>query len=642
MPVPSCLGMDCGTPGREVLQRECHRSVSPIPERKSLYEQKSQHREGIEHILNTLAQQQLTLHSIVELQRDLQGLVLRQHHDLERQIAEYASCANAFVPPIDQGAGGYVDAPIAYTPSAEKAYGDAPEEEVPAAMETPQAPCEEVAQEESRRPSSRSRRGNEGQAQEHKKDLNRATTAIHGFLGDSHDLKKVEDEEEEKPAAVPAAVPWTLSDMVQNPLFDAVFGGLILLNFLAILIELEWKGHHSAYILDTAANPTSWYVAEDVFSLLSKFFNFCFIIELILRVSVLRMKWLRDYLNLFDAAIIIASCIDSFVLDIILPVEEDINSHQTANFFSLVRIVRVVRVLRLLLFLRVMRYMSMVAALRVLIKTITMSLDSLVWSMFVVGFIILLSAMLMVQLTAPFVTENSNAENEVLRRWVFDHYGSTGRASYTMFEATFSAKWATHLARPLIEDVSPWFSIFWVCYTVAVNFAVIRVIAALFLKQTMAVAAIDAERMAFERIRQKEKTMATLRNVFTMGDTSGDGELHRLEFEEMMENPQVLAMFEDLELEPHELHMLFELLSEDDGVADQEEFLLGAMKLKNTARTVDMIQVLHQQTVMKRYVEQLKDGLERIDSALHPNNPWKAFGGRRPSVTGAPPAESNS
>eukprot|EP00413_Alexandrium_margalefii_P050011 CAMPEP_0204611630 /NCGR_PEP_ID=MMETSP0661-20131031/62118_1 /ASSEMBLY_ACC=CAM_ASM_000606 /TAXON_ID=109239 /ORGANISM="Alexandrium margalefi, Strain AMGDE01CS-322" /LENGTH=201 /DNA_ID=CAMNT_0051623475 /DNA_START=14 /DNA_END=619 /DNA_ORIENTATION=+ len=193
-----------------------------------------------------------------------------------------------------------------------------------------------------------------------------------------------------------------------------------------------------------------------------------------------------------------------------------------------------------------------------------------------------------------------------------------------MFEATFSAKWATHLARPLIEDISPWFSLFWIIYIVLINFAVTRIVAALFLRQTMALAQVDAERTTIETMRQKDKVAATLRRIFAVGDTSGDGVITRSEWEAMIVNPDVCQMFAQLHIEPDEARMLFNLLSEDDNVADQEEFLSGALHLKANARTIDTIQVLHELMVTKRSIDTLKQGIEQVASTLNPQSPWNA------------------
>ena len=47
---------------------------------------------------------------------------------------------------------------------------------------------------------------------------------------------------------------------------------------------------------------------------------------------------------------------------------------------------------------------------------------------------------------------------------------------------------------------------------------------------------------------------------------------------------------------------LFNLLSDDDGMADYEEFLSGAMKMKNSARCIDAIEILHEQMIAKRHL----------------------------------------
>jgi len=266
--------------------------------------------------------------------------------------------------------------------------------------------------------------------------------------------------------------------------------------------------------------------------------------------------------------------------------------------------------------------MKRLNSLRIFVRTLAMSIDGLMWSMMIMALIILAAAMLMVQLSISVIEDE--AQTKEMRAWVYRYFGSTMKASYTMFEATFSAKWAMHLARPLIEDINPWFSLFWIIYTVLINFAVTRIVSALFLRQTMALAQVDAERAAVEKMRQKDKVAATLRRIFEVGDTSGDGVIDRGEFEAMMTKPDVRRMFTQLDMELEEAWMLFDLLSEDDGVADQEEFLSGALRLKANARTIDLIQVLHELMVAKRSINILKQGIEHVAYIVNPKSPWKA------------------
>merc|ERR1719410_2732494 len=94
----------------------------------------------------------------------------------------------------------------------------------------------------------------------------------------------------------------------------------------------------------------------------------------------------------------------------------------------------------------------------------------------------------------------------------------------------------TILARSLIDDVNDLFFIFWYIFVIVVNFAITRVIAAMFLKQTMAVAAQDAEKHGLERLKKKETFAQKLKLIFEAADSSGDGVIDADEFVEMMKH----------------------------------------------------------------------------------------------------------
>jgi len=595
--MPQCFDTDCRSSvllrGEPVTGPISYPSARVAAAEHKTYhlEPKSQQKEGLEHIASTLAQQQATLGGIVKMQEGLQQLLEEQHRALAQRLDRALQSGSLLAASADESPGAET---TLHRQSCEEGLAAPPHEDSnhPVLIMT-----------ESHLPENTR---NAMQQIRSTRDLQESTRSFSGRAV----------------VQVPMRVgsrrtPVSLARYIlANPLFDTFMGALIILNFIAILVEVEWKGYDLAYELGYRVNDAGWSDAQQRFNIVEKVFNAFYLFELILRLIVLRKDFFREVFDVCDGIIVVVCSVDSFILDPLM------SEGSSSNFVAMARMIRILRALRVFRFLRVLRLMSSLSALRVLLKTITMSIDSLVWSMAVVGFIILAAAMLMFQLCVSFVEDD--AQTSSARHWVYVHYGSAFRASYTMFEATFSAKWATHLARPLYDDISGWYSIFWIGYTVVVNFAIMRVIAALFLKQTMAVAAIDSERMALEKMKERDKVVGTLREIFNKGDQMGDGVLHRWEFEEMMEDPDVLHMFESLELEPIEVFMLFNLLSEDDGVADQEEFLAGAMKLKHTARTVDMIQVLHSQTVARRHIEELKDGLERIDAVLHPGNPWKA------------------
>eukprot|EP00747_Dinoflagellata_sp_TGD_P039523 gnl/TRDRNA2_/TRDRNA2_140319_c2_seq1.p1 gnl/TRDRNA2_/TRDRNA2_140319_c2~~gnl/TRDRNA2_/TRDRNA2_140319_c2_seq1.p1 ORF type:complete len:250 (-),score=35.69 gnl/TRDRNA2_/TRDRNA2_140319_c2_seq1:141-890(-) len=198
---------------------------------------------------------------------------------------------------------------------------------------------------------------------------------------------------------------------------------------------------------------------------------------------------------------------------------------------------------------------------------------------------------------------------------IYNEFGTPFRATFAMFECTFANGWLTKF-RMAVDVIGPGMSVFWLVYVVIVNFAVIRIVSALFLKQTMAVASQDADRMAMEKVKQQGVYADKLREIYLLADTSGDGRINYEEFQNMISQPHVMHMFDALDLDEDELVMLFNVLSSDDGMVDFEEFLGGAMKMKNTSRCIDSIQILHEQTVMKRLIFEITDRLDTQNNEM--------------------------
>lgn len=412
----------------------------------------------------------------------------------------------------------------------------------------------------------------------------------------------------------PKAMFKMLKSVVSHPLWDTAMGTCVLLNLAVMLAEIQWQGFSLGWAIGARQDDAGWHLAQSWFDLADKAFNAVYLVEVCLQALVLGVvPCRRDLLHCIDTLAILISVAHSFIFDFVFHLDSTAKS-----LFRLVKLVRIIRIIRLF---SVLRKHGVMTSLQVFVKVILKSAGSLFWSMVVLFFIIISAGLLIFRLTQGFIADDT--KDLVHRQWVYHNYGSAARASYTMFEATFSGVWATHHSRPLIDNVSPWFRIFWIGYTVMINFAVTRVVGALFLKQTLEVAAIDADRKALARQAEKEKITETLRQIFKLGDQMGDGVLAKWEFEQMMEKEEVLDMFDSLEMDPPEVYMLYNILCEDDGVADQEEFLNGALKLKMTVKAVDVIQLLHEQMVLKRSISSIEEALHKMDKALHPLNPWK-------------------
>merc|ERR1712187_469674 len=134
--------------------------------------------------------------------------------------------------------------------------------------------------------------------------------------------------------------------------------------------------------------------------------------------------------------------------------------------------------------------------------------------------------------------------------------------------------------RPLVENVSPIYAVFYLTYIVVVVFAIIRIITALFLKDTLAQAASDAETQIIEAKKKRIVFEDKLLELFEHLDTSGDGCVSVHEFSQVFEDPDVQAWCALLDIQIAEVHALFDLIDDGDGTITYSEFVNSMSRLK--------------------------------------------------------------
>jgi hypothetical protein len=251
---------------------------------------------------------------------------------------------------------------------------------------------------------------------------------------------------------------------------------------------------------------------------------------------------------------------------------------------SVLRLMRLTRIFRLAKFLR---FSSVFSELRVLIRTLGFAIRGIVWSVVLLGLIVTGGGILMAQMANNFLDDESIAMER--RVWLYKSFGTTMGAMHTMFESAFTGAWRFY-SRPLIEEVSYFFAIFWISWVILVNFMTMRVVGALFLKQTMSICAADQEKIAMDQMKDRGVITDNLRQIFLSADSSGDGNMNIAEFERMMRQPQVISDFAQLGLDIDEVDALFSVLTSDDGCASLDEFINGALSMSGSSPTLDIMQ----------------------------------------------------
>ena len=127
----------------------------------------------------------------------------------------------------------------------------------------------------------------------------------------------------------------------------------------------------------------------------------------------------------------------------------------------------------------------------------------LFWSFLLLAFIQCVAGMIIANLAQSYI-EDSDADLK-LRMEVFMYYGTFSRTFLSMFEILF-ANWAPP-CRILTENVSELFSLFFLIYRCVLGFAVVNVVNAVFVQQTMKTASSDEE-LAYKQ-KQKEIWLTT-------------------------------------------------------------------------------------------------------------------------------------
>merc|ERR1712130_77288 len=219
------------------------------------------------------------------------------------------------------------------------------------------------------------------------------------------------------------------------------------------------------------------------------------------------------------------------------------------------------------------------------------------------------------------IAKVSDLSDLVENHLIFDlhqKFGTSTRALYTTFEITSSGGWPTFVWR-LVNEVSWFYAIYFWIYVYIVVFAVIRIIAALFLKETLSVAAEDADTVIQERMRETKNYAAKLEKLCKVVDLAHDGNITATEFMTVMQQPEAKAYLSSLEVSCTDIASLFHLLDDGTGSVSYSEFISGIVRLKGQARSQDLLLVLHELKALKQDFQAARLRLKPIDSNESPH-----------------------
>ncbi|CAK9045817.1 unnamed protein product [Durusdinium trenchii] len=367
---------------------------------------------------------------------------------------------------------------------------------------------------------------------------------------------------------------------------DGYMGMVVVVNLSLMVVVAQFVGARADYGLNLASEEPGM-LLEDIFYVLDYVFFGIYVLDVLLRIVVLRKEWFLDhvdgimYMNLFDAFLVVVHALELLLLPILLGA----NQEQSTSSIRVIKLVRIVRTLR------IVKTVSLFRQLRLLVGTCVASIGALFWSMVLLFMCKVGFALIVCQALQGFIMDdNANLDT---RLEMNNLYGSFTKSMYTTFEITHSGSWPARV-RPVIEKVSVWYAIPFLTYITLVVFAAIRIVTALFIQETLANAANDADIQLENSRRLAQEYQDKLEELFQVADNDGSGSLTQEEFVEALSLPSIQRYLTSLDVRIQDCRPLFDILDDGDGHITIAEFCKGLMQLKGQARALD-IHMLHRE-----------------------------------------------
>jgi hypothetical protein len=390
-----------------------------------------------------------------------------------------------------------------------------------------------------------------------------------------------------------------LKSVVNGSKFELACTAVIFLNAAVMAVEMQYRGFDVGYFLRledyTRPADQTWPWAETLFLVMDWFCIIWFTVELLMRVICEPLDAWRSGWIWFDVIIILSAWAE--IIDLL-----DFDPS----------VLRLMRLLRLGRVLKMMRVFHMFDALFLLIRSLKASMGVLFWSFTLLLFLQISSGMLIMQFVQPYITDASRPEAQRLE--AFMYFGTFTKTMITMFEVTF-ANWVP-ACRSLMETIHEGFAAIFIVYRCMVAFAVIKVIAAVFLTETTRIVQGDSEM----QIRRKNKFIhqqkTLVRAIFEEMDSSGDGMLTIIELQQALQDPVLNTWASTLELTFDDLANMFDIIDDGDGKVSIDEFLEGALHMKGAARGSDMAMVVKYARRIDRGVLAMRRNLCTLEGAI--------------------------
>jgi len=156
-----------------------------------------------------------------------------------------------------------------------------------------------------------------------------------------------------------------------------------------------------------------------------------------------------------------------------------------------------------------------------------------------------------------------------------------------------------------LQNISGFYSFLFCFYIIFVLFGVMNVLTGVFVESATEVSKVDNDLFIQNQLATNASVMKQIEKLFRELDVDGSGTIEWEELANNLNDPRVQAYFTELQLDSMQAEGLFALLDQDDsGAVPIEEFMMGCLKLKGGAKTVDIAMVMYDQKRSSHLLQQ--------------------------------------
>jgi len=259
-------------------------------------------------------------------------------------------------------------------------------------------------------------------------------------------------------------------------------------------------------------------------------------------------------------------------------------SDEASNNFTFIRIVRVVKIAKAF---RIVRLLRVFRELRLMLSLVLGCARSMSWGVTLILLVSFLFGICFTQaavfyLTSPYPKEENTYDAMLL------YWGTVGMSMNSLFMASTSGESWNIMAKPLLE-VGVMFYIAFLLYLLFFLIVILNTLTGIFLDATCQNALADQQHIIMEELRKKSMYVKHFKEVWAQLDDDHSGDVSLEELALHMKDPRLAAFLSNLEIDICDVVQFFDALSHEGHTAvDAETFVDGCLKLKGTARSVDL------------------------------------------------------